>query len=176
MKTSAIVGMLLILSLLLGSCRSTPSPLGFTAPVGQIVNGQQFEVAGIAGQPEITERVCLEGIRVPDLSQAPWGAAAKAYLEQTIARQSVRLEADAMTHDPTGCRLAYGWRGSNLLNEMLVAQGYAMVTPHPPNHRYDRRLAAAQDRARTLGLGIWNPANPLRQLPSSATEAQKLPT
>ena len=151
--------------LLLTSCQAVP-PTGLTVQVERIVNGRELEVAGVVGQPEITERVRLEGIDVPELAQTPWGEAAKAQLERLIGQQTIVLEADAEPRDPSGQRLAYVWHNQQLLNEQLVAEGYALVVPHPPNSKYDRRLAHAQDRARVLGLGIWNPQNPLRQAPN----------
>lgn len=148
--------------LLLTSCQAGVAP-GFMVEVVQISSGRELE---IAGQAEITERVRLEGIDVPDLAQGPWGEAARNWLEKTIAHHPVRLETDAEPRDATGQRLAYLWRDGVLLNEQLVAEGYAIVLPHVPNSKYDDRLSHAQDRARILGLGIWNPTHPMRQSPA----------
>ncbi|UBF24859.1 thermonuclease family protein [Kovacikia minuta CCNUW1] len=133
--------------------------------VQQITNGRDFEVAGMVGQPEITERVRLEGIDVPDRAQSPWGEAARTKLKQILGNQQVLLETDIAPRDSKGQRLAYAWQGGKLVNEELVAEGYALAVPHLPNHKYDRRLARAQDRARALGLGIWNPQQPMRSTP-----------
>ena len=152
----------LLLVLLLTSCQAG-IPAGLTVEVVQISSGREVE---LAGQAEITERVRLEGIDVPDLAQSPWGEAARTWLEKAIAHHPVRLETDAEPRDATGQRLAYLWRDGVLLNEQLVAEGYAIVLPHVPNGKYDDRLSHAQDRARILGLGIWNPAHPMRQSPA----------
>jgi micrococcal nuclease len=151
--------------LLLTACQPNLSSPGLIVPVVRVTNGQELEVAGVAGRSEITERVRLEGMTAPALSQPPWGTTAQAYLEHLIDQKAVRLESDLEPRDQQGRRLAYVWRDNVLLNEQLVAAGYALVTPHSPNHKYDRRLANAQTAARTQGLGIWNPATPLRQLP-----------
>lgn len=156
---------LLSLCLLLTACQTVTPPSGLTVSVVQIIDGQAFEVAGVAGQPEITERVQLEGIRVPSLKQSPWGEIAKSQLEHLIGQQPLLLEADLEMRDASGQRLAYAWQDGVLLNEKLVAAGYALAKPHAPNHKYDRRLANAQDQARVLELGIWNPKQPLRQEP-----------
>lgn len=161
----SILVSLLSLCLLLTACQTATPPQGFTANVVQVVNGQAFEVVGVVGQPEITERVQLEGIRVPSLHQSPWGEAAKMQLEQLIGQQPVLLETDTEMRDVHGQRLAYAWQHGVLLNEKLVAAGYALAKPHAPNDKYDRRLARAQDQARVLELGIWNPKQPLRQEP-----------
>lgn len=165
-RVSGLLGCLIAIALYLCGCQSL-LPQGFTAEVVQVVTGREVEVTGVAGQPEITERVQLEGVAVPDLTQQPWGEAAKNWLAHAIAHQSILVESDAEPRSPTGQRLGYLWRNGALLNEQLVAAGQALVLPHPPNDKYDDRLAQAQDRARILGLGIWNPANPLRQTPAA---------
>ncbi len=150
---------------LVGCQAATPSP-GLTAEVQKIVSGRDIEVAGIPAQPELTERVRLEGIDVPDVDQQPWGEIAKAQLETRLHNQTILLETDAEPRDATGRRLAYLWQDNVLVNEVLVAEGYALVAPHPPNSKYDQRLVHAQERARVLGLGLWNPEQPMRVSPS----------
>ncbi len=157
---------------LLVGCQSAVSTSDLSVAVAQVVSGRDFEVAGVAAQPELTERVRLEGVDVPDVSQQPWGATAKSLLEKHLRGKTVRLETDAEPHDAIGRRLAYVWLGDRLLNELLVAEGYAVVAPHVPNSRYDQRLAHAQDRARILGLGIWNPTQPMRQSPAEFRRQQ----
>lgn len=154
------------LALFLISCQAAMPSSGLTVAVQKIVSGRDIEVAGIPAQPELTERVRLEGIDVPDVDQQPWGAIAKAQLETRLHNQTVLLETDAEPRDATGRRLAYLWQGKVLVNEALVAEGYALVAPHPPNSKYDQRLVHAQERARVLGLGLWNPEQPLRVSPA----------
>lgn len=137
-----------------------------TLPVWQVINGHELEVGGISGYPEITERVRLVGIEAPDLDQDPWGEMAKQHLEQWLDRGAIVLESDAESRDDQGRRLAYVWNHDKLLNEQLVAKGYALAVPQPPNNKYDQRLAHAQEQARLLGLGIWNPEHPMRLSPA----------
>ena len=70
---------------------------GLTVDVKHTSSGREFEVAGVAAAPDITERIRLEGIDVPDVHQQPWGEAAKAYLEQQLQHQTVLLETDCRT-------------------------------------------------------------------------------
>jgi micrococcal nuclease len=161
MKSRALV-LSLLLALLLTSCRSS-LPGGLTIEVVQVSSGRQVEVAGPA---EITEHVRLEGIDVPDVAQSPWGETARSWLEAAIAHRPVLLESDVQPRDGEGQRLAYLWQDGVLLNERLVAEGHGIVLPHVPNRKYDDRLSHAQDRARVLGLGIWNPDRPMRQSPA----------
>jgi len=154
-----------VLLMLLTGCQPSVAMSGFSAPVAQILSGRDFEIAGVNGQADITERVRLEGIDVPDMAQLPWGEVAQKQLAATLTQQTVWLEPDIEPRDAKGQRLAYVWHNGNFINETLVAAGYALVVPHPPNRKYDQRLARAQDRARILGLGIWNPQKPMRQTP-----------
>jgi micrococcal nuclease len=158
--------LLLVASLvLLMGCQSAVPSQGLTVEVQHIISGREFEVAGVAAAPEVTERIRLEGIDVPDVSQHPWGEVAKVQMEQHL-HQRVLLETDAQSRDAIGRRLAYVWQDGVLLNEALVAKGYAIVAPHSPNSKYDQRLTHAQEYARVLGLGLWNPDQPLRLSPA----------
>ncbi|PSB35601.1 nuclease [Stenomitos frigidus ULC18] len=152
--------------MLLTACQSMVPSQGLTVAVKGIMSGREFEVEGTTAAPDVTERIRLEGIDVPDVRQQPWGEAAKAQLEQQLRNQTVLLETDAEPRDAIGRRLAYVWQNGVLLNEMMVAKGYAIVTPHLPNSKYDQRLLHAQEYARVLGLGVWNPAQPLRVSPA----------
>lgn len=157
----------IFLGLLLG-CQGVTSPQGEAIAIKQVLSGQELELAGISEQPDITEQVRLAGIAVPSLAQKPWGNAAKTQLEQTIGNQSVVLESDSRTDQ--GERSVYAWSDGILLNEKLVAEGHALVTvSKTQKSKYELRLSRAQDRARILGLGIWNPQDPMRQLPGQNT-------
>lgn len=151
----------------LTACQVEAMPQGLKIQVQQVITGRELEIAGVPGQPEITERVRLEGIDAPDLAQHPWGNSARIFLQQAIAKQAVLLESDQETRDERGDRLAYVWQNGVLLNEKLVAEGFALAVPHPPNGKYDLRLAHAQDRARALGLGIWDLKQPMRIDPAT---------
>lgn len=132
--------------------------------VVDVWDGRDVEVTDVNYPALITERVRLEGIAVPSLAQAPWGDAAKAELTSLLGNQPVLIESATEPRDRTGRRLAYLWQNNILLNEKLVAAGVALFTPHLPNSKYDQQLARAQDRARVLERGIWNPKNPLREI------------
>ena len=155
------------LCLLLASCEQPPEiPQGSTVKVERVVSGQTIEIAGFADQTPILEQVRLIGIEAPDLKQQPWGPESKQKLEQLIGGQQVLLESDAQDKDRNDRKLAYLWRGEILLNEQLVKEGYALVVARSPNTKYKQRLANAQEWARLMGRGIWNPEQPMRQTPA----------
>ena len=166
-KLSSRVVLPILFGLLLG-CQGAIPPQGDAIAVQQVLSGQVIELAGIPGQPDITEQVQLAGIAVPSLAQKPWGNAAKIQLEQMIHNQSVMLESEVRTEQ--GTRSVYVWSNGMLLNEKLVAEGHALVAVSKSlRSKYELRLSRAQDRARILGLGIWNPQDPMRQLPGQNT-------
>ncbi len=157
---------------LLVSCQRVNSPQGDAIAVQRVLSGQEFELQGIPGEPDITERVRLAGITAPNLTQKPWGSAAKVRLEEMILNQSVVLESDRTPRTKQGQRSVYARLNGVLLNERLVAEGHAIAVSNPPKSAYELRLSRAQDRARILGLGIWNPQDPMRQPPGEVSDRE----
>lgn len=157
---------LLCCTLLLVGCQSATKPQGVEIKVARVVSGQSLEVTGIGEKPQLISRVRLVGIDAPDLQQQPWGVEAKQQLEAMIGGGFVLLEFDVQDSDEFGRRLAYVWKDGVLLNEKLVAGGYVLSVPRSPNHKYDQRLSRAQESARLMGQGIWNPNKPMRLTPA----------
>ncbi|KGF72127.1 hypothetical protein DO97_11840 [Neosynechococcus sphagnicola sy1] len=147
--------------LAISGCQGT-SPHGTSVQVQRVLSGQTVEIVTHQGR----EQLRLIGIEAPDVRQYPWGRDARQQLAAWVESQPVVLEFDVEPRDRFHRRLVYVWRSGQLVNEQLVAQGYALVVPRSPNTQYDQRLARAQERARILGLGIWNPQQPMRQTPA----------
>ncbi|MBE9127300.1 MULTISPECIES: thermonuclease family protein [unclassified Coleofasciculus] len=160
--------------LLLGGCQSSRVPNGIPVQVQQVVSGQTLEVLDPTQPSPLLVRVRLIGIEAPDLEQEPWGGEAKNRVEQLISEirgqqlvlQPVLLEADVQTKDSFGRWLAYVWHSGRLLNEQLVQEGYVLAAPRSPNDKYSDRLVRAQEYARIMGYGIWNPNQPMRLTPA----------
>ncbi len=155
----------LSLLLFLQSCQSAQMQ-GVEVKVQRVVSGQTLEVTGVGEKPYSITRVRLIGIDAPDLQQQPWGEAAKQRLEAIALNQFVLLEFDVQDQDTFGRRIAYVWQDSVLLNEKLVAEGYVLILRRSPNNKYDQRLERAQEWARLMGRGIWNPQKPMRLTPA----------
>jgi micrococcal nuclease len=70
----------------------------------------------------------------------------------------VELEMDVQDRDRYGRTLAYVWRegGMLMVNEQLVAEGYALTLTIPLNVRYSESFASAARIARENGLGLWS--------------------
>ncbi|MDH6067991.1 thermonuclease family protein [Chrysosporum ovalisporum APH033B] len=136
--------------------------------VVRVVSGQSLEVLGMTEQPNLISSVRLLGIDAPDLRQRPWGDQSREVLAALIGEQekSVILEFDVEAKDRFNRILAYVWKDDQLLNEQVVKQGYALFVSRSPNHKYDQILERAQQWARLMGKGIWNPEKPMGVSPA----------
>ena len=107
-----------------------------------------------AGQEEVR----LIGIDAPEIGQKPWGVSAKRHLHALLKKHSGRiaLEFDVQQRDRYGRLLAYIWTADGILiNERMVADGYALAYTIAPNVKYAERIASAQKRARRSSAGLW---------------------
>lgn len=153
-------GLVCLLGLWLWGCSAaTIEPSTEVARVSRVVDGQTIEV--LRGQSVQAETVRLLGIQVPKGRQTPQGKAAQTWLNDQLMGRLIDLEQDIETHDEHGDGLAYVWLDKELVNELLVQEGLVLAVERSPNWRYSQRLAHAQETARLLGRGIWNPERPL---------------
>lgn len=151
--------------LLLSSCQKAPQPTGTTVQA-EVVSGQTLEVTGVGDQPTLIVRVRLIGIEAPNIRQQPWGPEAKKRLQELVGKDPVLLESDVEVKDNFDRKLAYVWKNGVMLNEKMVAEGWALFQSRAQNTKYNERLERAQEWARLMGLGIWNIEKPMRQSPS----------
>ncbi|NEQ26611.1 MAG: thermonuclease family protein [Microcoleus sp. SIO2G3] len=157
---------LVLVAMLLAGCQAVPqsSDLG---TVIRVTSGQTIEVR-LNSQ---IQKVGLLGVEAPDYRQQPWANQAKQRLQQLIAGKSVCLEFSSP--ESADYRLASVWldrealpgRTRTLLNEQLIQEGLVMARSRTLSP-YQNRLSYAQEQARILGLGIWNPTQPMRQTPT----------
>ena len=155
--------------LLLTSCQPNNTPNGKLTRIERVVSGQTLEITG-DDKSKVIQRVRLIGINAPDLRQKPWGPQARKQLEKLIDGKPVLLEFDLEKEDRYQRQLAYAWQGKTLLNEKLVAEGYVLAASQLPNTKYDQRLMRAQEKARIMGRGIWDPNQPMRLTPAEFRE------
>ncbi|MBD2465451.1 thermonuclease family protein [Oscillatoria sp. FACHB-1407] len=143
-------------------------PGSMSVRVARVVSGQTIEVINPANQQ--AERVRLLGIETPAQKQEPWYSQAKERLQTLLGDDSVVIletdvEPEAATDSGSVLKLAYVWKNGVLLNEQLVAEGVVLASSRSPNLRYEQRLINAQEKARLMGIGIWNAEHPMRQMP-----------
>lgn len=126
-----------------------PASTQVTCTVQRVLDGDTFECGDI-------ERVRFIGIDAPEMGQHPFGAQSKAELSRLMPTGTdVRLQRDITLTDVYGRRLAYVWQGTVLMNELLVARGYAIESRYPPDTLMIERLRAAERAAAATNAGLW---------------------
>jgi micrococcal nuclease len=124
-----------------------------------VVDGDTIDLR-IGGRDE---RVRLIGIDTPEL-HTDTGVpecfaveAARFTAGELPAGSAVRLERDTVGRDDYGRLLAYVYRRTDdvLINELVVAQGYARPLTIVPNDSFRRRFVGAAAAAEAADLGLW---------------------
>lgn len=141
--------------------RSAPAPAGTSvagrtnAEITGVVDGDTLDVR-IGG---VIQRVRLILVNTPEVFGGAecFGAEASAFTKSTLPVGSVvSLEKDVSETDRFGRLLRYVYLADGrMLNEVLVAGGYAQVATFPPDLKYQTRLLAAQTTARDARAGLW---------------------
>ena len=72
-----------------------------------------------------------------------------------VEGKRVRLELDVEERDRYGRILAYVYIDGLMVNEWLVANGYARVATFPPNVKYAERFLQLEREARQAKIGLW---------------------
>lgn len=133
--------------------------------VERIIDGDTFVCSG--------ERVRLIGIDAPESrpnarlerqralgdrqTVLAFGRLAKKFFSELLPPGTVvRLERDVQERDRYGRLLAYVWLpDGRMANEVMLAEGYAMLLTIPPNVRHAERLRRAWQRAVEEQRGLW---------------------
>jgi len=133
------------------------------ARVTRIVDGDTIEVTWNAG----SIRVRLIGVNCPEESQYYYQEATQ-FTAEMVANKTVWLELDIGMYDKYNRLLAYVWLSKpasivtqefieqNMLNAMLLLNGYAQVMTIAPNVKYSNLFALLQRTARLSQRGLWN--------------------
>lgn len=144
--------MLLALPVLAGGQRppgpQRPPPSAVACVVKKLADGDSLTCAD-------GRKVRLLLIDTPEMQQKPWGPMAKRQLE-LLARPgtSLRLERDKTPKDRYGRTLAYAWAGDVMINERMVANGWAVVLAYQ-DVRYLERMKRAERLAQAGKKGLW---------------------
>lgn len=145
------------------------------ATVDYAKSGQTLELLSELSPEFPTMDIRLVGVQAPDREQDPWGEAARQCLAD-LAKDQVRIEPEASGLDRYNRLWASVWAKGTLINAEVLAQGCAFLERDRPwEQRHATALIHAQEEARLLGRGIWNPANPLRESPRTFRQNQSSP-
>lgn len=75
--------------------------------------------------------------------------------EDLALGKTVELEKDVSEKDRYGRLLRYIWIGDQLINEILVREGFAYSSTYPPDVKYQNLFLEAQHLAREEKRGLW---------------------
>ena len=140
---------------------------GAVSPTGQ--DGRGTVVAVVDGDTVVVdvagreERVRLIGIDTPEVhvdeGEQPdcFGPEASAFTKDLLAPgTAVRLVRDVVGRDDYGRLLAYvSLADGRMVNELIVAAGFATPLSIPPNTAHAARFVAAARSAEAADLGLW---------------------
>lgn len=96
----------------------------------------------------------------PDEPVQCYGPEASAHVEALLEGTLVWLEGDPTQGDTDryGRRLAYVWSDEHtMVNETLLAEGYAREYTYDAAYSHQERFRQAQDDAQSAGAGLWSP-------------------
>ena len=134
-----------------------PKPLPSQSLVVEITDGDTFKVA-------TGEKVRMIGMDTPELHHPTkgvqcFGEEAKEKTEQLLLNKIVQLEKDVSETDQYGRLLRYVYLGDELINKTLVSEGFAHAATFPPDVAFQTEMQEAEEEARKLERGLWNPNN-----------------
>ena len=145
---------LLWVLLLVGCADAQTDPLAplvgpGTCTVLSVTDGDTIRCA------EFAERIRLAEIDAPESAQSPFGAQATAELQRLVNGRTLRLEYDQDLMDDFGRWLPYAFSGTQMINEQMVSNGFAVAFIVAPNNRYETIMRNAESAARAARRGLW---------------------
>lgn len=105
---------------------------------------------------DVNEPVRLIGINAPEGGEC-LAAEAAGRLGELVASGPITLRADQTDRDQFDRLLRYVYADDVFVNEALVAEGLALAVRYEPDVAESDRLEAAQARAESSGVGMWDP-------------------
>jgi micrococcal nuclease len=142
----------------------TAMPAGLTeARVTRVVDGDTIHVE-IAGHDFPVRYIGMNTPETvaPDKPVECYGPEASARNKQLVTGQTVELEKDISDTDQYGRLLRFVWLPDTshpgqgeMVDALLVQEGYARLDTFPPDVRYKDLFAQLQQQAQTARSGLW---------------------
>jgi len=163
---TAIAGGLAALVAVLAACSSgtsdgstAPGTLHGPYPVVRAVDGDTIRVDR-DGEEIVVRFIGLDTPEAvaPDRPVECYGPEASARTKSLVEGGQVWLEYDEASGltDKYNRTLAFVWLDERtLLNELLIAEGYAEEVTYTDGYAHQRDFRAAEKRARSAGAGLW---------------------
>ena len=137
------------------------SPKPSNAKVLRVIDGDTIEVQ-IDGKSHSVRYIGIDTpeTRHPSKEVEFLGPEASARNRALVEDKIVQLEKDVSEMDRYGRLLRYVYINGQMVNAILVQEGYAQVSTYPPDVKYSDDLRALQQQAVDQGIGLWSPTNP----------------
>jgi micrococcal nuclease len=137
---------------------ATPSATAGRTPaqVVRVVDGDTIVVV----MDGLEYRVRYIGINTPETvdPRKPvecYGREASQRNRELVEGKTVEVEKDVSETDQYGRLLRYVWLNGDMVNAILVREGYALASTYPPDVKYDELFLDLQREAREAGRGLW---------------------
>ncbi|MGF1520875.1 MAG: thermonuclease family protein [Leptolyngbyaceae cyanobacterium] len=167
------IGAITLLLLMLGTSLGRAEDSTLSAKVDYAKSGHTLELLSELSADMPVMAIRLAGVQAPDREQKPWGPESRQCLSE-LAEGWVRVEPQSLAPDDYGRLWAYVWQDKQLVNAAVLAKGCAFLdSEHLSQQRYAEQLIYAQESARLLGLGIWDPDSPLRETPMAFRQSRR---
>ncbi|MEO0987815.1 MAG: thermonuclease family protein [Cyanobacteria bacterium J06639_14] len=172
-KNGPIMGAIAVLLIILSTGLVQAQDARLLAKVDYAKSGHTLELLTELSAEIPVIDIRLAGVQAPDREQKPWGPEARQCLSE-LAAGRVKVEPQSSTPDSYNRLWAYVWQDGKLVNAAVLATGCAFLDgDRLSQQRYGEQLIYAQESARLLGLGIWDPNNPLRETPDSFRQSRQ---
>lgn len=129
-----------------------PNPTKLEGKVTQVIDHVTLQVNLSNGKQE---NVRLLQIHVP--TDPSCGPEALDRISKMILGKTVQLELGSPQRDKQGRLLAYVYVNGKSVQQALLNEGLAKVSPHPSKGKYADQYRAFEDHAKTLEKGVWAP-------------------
>jgi len=135
----------------------TPPPNLTPASVVRVVDGDTIEVK-IYGKLYTVRYI---GVDTPETVHPSrpvecFGKEAYRRNRELVGGKMVQLEKDVSETDRYGRLLRYIWVEGQMVNAVLVAEGYAHAVTYPPDVKYAELFRELERKARQEGRGLWS--------------------
>ncbi len=134
--------------------QTSPDQIFFTATVERVIDGDTFVLTS-------GEKVRYIGIDAPEITGPQrktaecFGVEASEANKKLLEGKEVKLEKDSSETDKYQRLLRYVYLGDIFVNDYLVRNGYAEAVSFPPDVKYQKILAEAEQEAKRENRGIW---------------------
>jgi micrococcal nuclease len=126
------------------------------AQVVRVVDGDTIVVV----MDGVESRLRYIGVNTPETvdPRRPvecYGREASQRNRELVEGQTVELEKDVSETDQYDRLLRYVWVNGDMVNAILVREGYALASTYPPDVKYQELFLDLEQEAREAGRGLW---------------------